>query len=593
MASNPKSLQGKALETSKDVASNVTPLSDTELCSQCRDILTRLSDTPRCCEDFEDRTSATISRSIQQGCKLCTYVGQLLGTHVTPGWRTQSFVIKPVLKALERNSRSTLQAILSGIILNTHGEKYNTLEYWIWNSQDGRDGHVGEVFIELLPWERKYQTFNTLNAIILTITNIKCILVQQRARDRHRFPSIESSTGTASDSSYNLMTAWLSHCREHHEQCQEPHRVGLDRLPTRLIDIGTQQSGAASCLVEVAELLDGAQVMEYVCLTHRWTPTKPLQLTRASAEQFKMAIPMANLSQTFQDAFTVTRSLGYRYIWIDSLCIIQDSADDWATESSKIGEVYTHAAFTIAATAAGEGSKGLFVECHEGSQPLLALEITRKAKGRTQNYRAFFEDGPRDATGVYCCISELDWTKYISHSVLNQRGWILQERLLSPRTIHFASQLYWECRQMRASQSVPFGFPSFEGRQHLTESPSANLKVWKSQFSHRNTFFDDQVLWKGTVERYSQCDLTRGQDKLPAISGIARKLSSIFKQQDEKSDFYLAGLWQNDLLSQLTWRRRSKGSAAKGHYRSNSSPGCYRGKLPGQFHNHDRNNQLY
>src|SRR5687768_16022479 len=122
------------------------------------------------------------------------------------------------------------------------------------------------------------------------------------------------------------------------------------------------KSGAASCLVEVAELLAGAQFIEYVCLTHRWTPTKPLQLTTASAEQFKTAIPLTDLSQTFEDAFAVTSSLGYRYIWIDSLCIIQDSTEDWATESSKMGEVYAHAAFTIAATAAGEGSKGLFVD---------------------------------------------------------------------------------------------------------------------------------------------------------------------------------------------------------------------------------------
>jgi hypothetical protein len=162
MASNSKPPQGKALEASKDVASNVTPLSDTKLCSQCRDMLTRPSDTPRRYEPFEERTSATISGSIQQGCKLCAYVGQLLDTHLTPGWRTESFTIKPVLRASDKNPRSTLEAVISCINLNTHGQKYDTLEYRVWNGQDGRDGHVGEVLIELIPWERKYQAFSII-----------------------------------------------------------------------------------------------------------------------------------------------------------------------------------------------------------------------------------------------------------------------------------------------------------------------------------------------------------------------------------------------------------------------------------------------
>jgi hypothetical protein len=97
-------------------------------------------------------------------------------------------------------------------------------------------------------------------------------------------------------------------------------------------------------------------------LSHCWGPAQLITTTANTIEQKKAGIPLEDLPQTFKDAVALTRNLGIRYLWIDSLCIKQLDKDDWEREASKMGSVYLHSYLNIAATSSAEGRAGCFKE---------------------------------------------------------------------------------------------------------------------------------------------------------------------------------------------------------------------------------------
>lgn len=157
----------------------------------------------------------------------------------------------------------------------------------------------------------------------------------------------------SSTSSLTAAKEWLSTCLEQHGLCSAMHQF----VPARLIDIGDSQ------LVQ-PRLCDDVQTnkgIKYMTLSHCWGDDMPMKLLRENLEKMKSGIILSQLSKTFQDAIRVTRSLGVRYLWIDALCIIQDSEDDWQQESARMNQTYSASFCNIAATAAPDGSKGLFL----------------------------------------------------------------------------------------------------------------------------------------------------------------------------------------------------------------------------------------
>ncbi|PMD40578.1 HET-domain-containing protein [Hyaloscypha variabilis F] len=230
---------------------------------------------------------------------------------------------------------------------------------------------------------------------------------------------------------------------------------------------------------------------QYATLSHCWGRSQFLTLKTSNIEQFKVAIPPEALSKTFRDAISVTKALGLSYIWIDSLCIIQDNDEDWKIESRSMASVYGGSTINIAAASATDGSKGCFFD-RTSSQTFIQLGSRRRA---------------------------------------GNRGWCLQERLLPCRTLHFTStEVFWECYEQLASECYPQKYP----------------KVLKGDF-----FFDKKQLapshWPWITEHYSQCRLTHISDKFVAISGIAEII------QRQNKDEYIAGLWKKDIETQLCW----------------------------------------
>jgi hypothetical protein len=134
---------------------------------------------------------------------------------------------------------------------------------------------------------------------------------------------------------------------------------------------------------------------------------------------------VAELPQTFRDAIFVTRALSVQYLWIDSICIIQDDEQDWETESRLMEQIYSYAYVTIAASCAS-GTEDGFLK-------------SRPARESVQMKRS-------DDFCFFLCDAIDDFSKDVDRGELNKRGWVLQERALSRRTIYFAeNQTYWEC----------------------------------------------------------------------------------------------------------------------------------------------------
>lgn len=149
------------------------------------------------------------------------------------------------------------------------------------------------------------------------------------------------------------MVYWLSRCLEGHSQCRHNH--ASKHLPTRILEIGDIEGEQTLRLRQHVNLH-----VPYVALSHRWgVRGLPVTTLENIADRLK-GIPAAELSETMRNAITVVRSLGYRYLWIDALCIIQDSTDDWLSEASKMSSVFNGAVLTLAVADAEDHTKGIF-----------------------------------------------------------------------------------------------------------------------------------------------------------------------------------------------------------------------------------------
>ncbi|RMJ17335.1 hypothetical protein CDV36_002983 [Fusarium kuroshium] len=223
---------------------------------------------------------------------------------------------------------------------------------------------------------------------------------------------------------FKLLNEWIYICDTAHNCTSYRALEGrIDSMPTRVIDVGTVESPCLR-LVETGDSVRG----KYIALSHCWGKLNKGQKFVTSASNLdsrKEGISFDEMPKSFQDAVRVTRALGVAYLWIDSLCIIQEDEADWQVESAKMEEVFSSAYCTIAASYAKSSLDGFL-----GDRTPRAC-VTIQHSQRPMFYLAEAID---------------DFQTHVEQSVLNSRGWVLQERALSRRTIHFTStQVYWEC----------------------------------------------------------------------------------------------------------------------------------------------------
>ena len=155
---------------------------------------------------------------------------------------------------------------------------------------------------------------------------------------------------TASDQVFEMIGGWISECQQEHEECV---RSLQSRLPSRVIDVGG--NGRHPFL-----FISNNQPGEWIALSHCWGSRNPPQTLLANLEDRCQKIAEKDMPRLFLDAIEITRRLGCAYLWIDSLCIIQDSTEDWRIESAKMGDIYSRAHLTIAAEASVDCTAGIF-----------------------------------------------------------------------------------------------------------------------------------------------------------------------------------------------------------------------------------------
>ena len=334
---------------------------------------------------------------------------------------------------------------------------------------------------------------------------------------------------TGSPEILQTIREWIEDCVCQHSDYCTIHRARVSRLPTRLLHI--QNSGG----IFHVNLCLGSEIglyTSYATLSHVWGSGAPVKLLRRNEPEFKQGIPFVTLPPTFADVFQLTDALGLSYLWIDSLCIIQDNLLDWEAESTAMCDVYRASTINIAASASVDCKGGLFRQRNP-------LSVTPCVFRKSGNYCA-----------LACKSTE---TTPIAREPLSGRAWAVQERLLAPRTVHFTTNsVYFECHSRFASDIDPLyhyfarNFPLDVGYNWAADAWLVGLR---GELNKDSLF----VRWMKVVEMFSVAQLTHESDKLIAISGLAQFFQSLWHNHNIT---YVAGLWSLDLGNWLTWRTK-------------------------------------
>jgi hypothetical protein len=141
------------------------------------------------------------------------------------------------------------------------------------------------------------------------------------------------------------MRTWLQTCKTHHPRCTEFQKrsTGTKERPTRILRI---DEGCIALRCNVAS----QETFAYTALSHIWgsDPSHQLSLTLSNLLEFQSGIPYQSLPGIHMEAVRLTQALGLTHLWIDALCIIQDSPADWEREASKMAAVYGNAVCNLA-----------------------------------------------------------------------------------------------------------------------------------------------------------------------------------------------------------------------------------------------------
>lgn len=300
-----------------------------------------------------------------------------------------------------------------------------------------------------------------------------------------------------------------------HTECSE---ATSPYLPTRIIKVGTEFQNPTLYTSQPNE------TGRYTALSYCWGGPQEQITTTANLQERTNEIPLKRLPKTFQDAIAITRVLGIQYLWIDALCILQDSEEDKISEVNDMGRVYAGATLTIAAANSDNAKGGFFKEYSRPVSCQLPFRL------------------PNGTIGKIDCVWDRDVNRQRQQDPLELRGWTFQEAVLSNRILYFGTEdLTWRCQSINRNlnfERAPVGV-------HSVQIPSEDeVSVRREE---RETMF--RAKWAAIVETYSGRTLSFPEDRLPALAGIATEWSKSFHFEGT----YLAGLWKSWLICHLGW----------------------------------------
>ncbi|KAH8663708.1 heterokaryon incompatibility protein-domain-containing protein [Tricladium varicosporioides] len=319
---------------------------------------------------------------------------------------------------------------------------------------------------------------------------------------------------------FDLAKSWISACLGSHDKCSNTSVS----LPTRVLDLRAVEGDG---LVKLC--ISQGKMAPYVALSYCWGGPQPAVLTTATLETYILGVPLTSNPQTIKDAILVCRKLGFQYLWVDALCIIQDSPEDKAHEIQKMGYIYSNAILTISASSAKSVKDGF-----------LGKRIRRGED--SQWFLLPFYSGDDNSRST---ISARQFTTYqTSSEPLNTRAWALQEDILSPRVLAYDSyRIRWQCKTTSYADGGKINDLVLDLNQTQKLVPFGEVK--------KGEMFPDALkAWIKIVEIYSTRTATFRSDTLPAVSAIAEYFSHVL------GDEYFAGLWESYLPQCLMWFAR-------------------------------------
>lgn len=354
---------------------------------------------------------------------------------------------------------------------------------------------------------------------------------------------------------------WLTECVMHHEECRKStDLIGslMYAIPPRLLDLGSDDNATVR-LVET----DHNFASPYVALTYTRGESKVFNTTRANLAGRRELINHDRFNKTFKQAITISRLLGFQYLWIDAFCIVMDSSEDRTKHVPRMGIIFHNAALTLSASTSSSVDEGL---------------VTYKPKALPEAkipYRT--RDGIPLGHFYATSYKPRDFHNEVTKGDLNSEAWSLQARALSRRILHFGEdQLFWECDAGVWSEESAVRCPARALRDPMVEWRSSLVKYKHGREpeeirqlvvgkASRPTSAAQDVpkiyqLWYSLVAQYTSRSLPREKDKSSGVAGLAYVFACLISQRSTqvgpnkpKADNYVCGLWQNDIAFGLLW----------------------------------------
>ncbi|CVK98890.1 related to protein TOL [Fusarium mangiferae] len=354
-------------------------------------------------------------------------------------------------------------------------------------------------------------------------------------------PYLASRDYPCREKAIDKIKGWIDTCEAEHDHCAQQHSTGL---PKRVLKIANDNIS-----LYISQKKDvPTEDQRYVALSYRWGNDLPLKLTQNTLGDFIKGYPISKLPDTLQDAVRISRNLGFKFIWIDALCIVQDDENDWVEQSALMADIYQHSSLNLcAADSAG---------CGSGMVEMAAPHLMEITTAVTQSA----DTGSRETVvlvGGPISTAIIDWDR----CGLLSRGWVFQEGLCSPRGLYVSRRhgLFWDCGAMidmiDRRESISTG--DFDHAFNPRTERRSFLSLTKNANRHSMAVRDFSFTWYDWMELYTSRYLTRKTDRLPAVAGMASYVASLSGMK------YKAGLWEEDILRGLMWRRGSSRHAKR------------------------------
>ncbi|CAI0643507.1 unnamed protein product [Colletotrichum noveboracense] len=423
-----------------------------------------------------------------------------------------------------------------------------------------RSRYDNEVLLD--GWTTGVRNFASINAVLLVSpasytlaayedlidSETDTLLIDNPAASIVHQRPCESNKASAISRAFALQN--FKTCFHTHAQCRSqrigdstddaPEILELSEAPSRLLHIGLRDDKLFVTLKDTPSIFSteiGQRLSAggYVTLSYCWGGDQPVKLTATSQDSLKQGIASTDLPQTLCDAVTFCHGMGLEFIWIDALCILQDSDEDKGNEIARMRDYYQKSVLTICAASASHCAQGLF-------------DIKRPSYGMGPIKLAF---QPADGKPGHIFLST---TPDPQPEVLTTRGWTLQESMLSRRMVIFAQdQLYWSCQTSYSACSGVMINRSFGGPESLVDNIYPITTLYERPV---------QSQWEAIVRNYSRRHFGFAADKLPAASGLASVVHDIARSRGFDKYVFVAGLFidmnqPHSWVDELQWCTRS------------------------------------